>query len=139
MEKEIDPSLTGYWRGVDWQVAQEMVGRTLRVIGGKPGELTEFTEDGLYIIHGRRPQETVEYHYRARPDCLPPELDLFMCNPDFTTHGIYQLEGDELTLAVSANGRARPEHADQEAPYRVLIRYHRARPRRRRSGSNSSG
>jgi hypothetical protein len=62
-----------------------------------------------------------------------------MWNPDFTTYGIYRIEGDELTIAVSANGRARPEHMDQEDPYRVLIRYRRTRPGRRRSDLNAGG
>ena len=99
-----DSALSGFW---EVTAAEQVAGRTLRVIGGIPGDLVQFTEDGRYVIR-TDPRRSVEYRYRAEAGSPLPRLDLSGHNPDFTTHAVYRVEGDELVICAAANGRERP-------------------------------
>ena len=118
------PALLGPWKVT---VVEQVAGRTLRVIGGVPGDTVEFTDDGRYIIR-TRPGRPVEYRYRVMPENSPPALDLYMLNPDAATYALYHLAGDELVICAVANGKERPTEILRSDERLWVLQHYRRTP-----------
>ena len=109
-----------------------MVGKTVSLIGGMPGEHVEFTSDGRYRVDlmVRRPPESRFSVALSEPDSA---LNVWIDGIDsFVAQCLYQIRGDTLMVCVAGNHRERPaEIRRDDGKLWCVIRFSRAeRPKR---------
>jgi hypothetical protein len=126
----VHPDLSGFWR-VD---AIDMIhGPVVRLIGGVPGELIEFTADDRMVIW-RGGRATPPARVRHAPDAESPGLDIWTDGLEsFVARCVYRVEGDLLRICVAGNSGVRPAAImrDDERLWCVMTLSRSRAPRRR--------
>lgn len=125
-----DPALLGSWRVMSTDM---ILGKTVSLIGGLPGEYVEFTPDGRYRVDllDRRPSESRYSAVVSEPDS---SLDVWNVGLEsLVAQCIYQIDRDRLTVCVAGNHRQRPtEIRRDDDKLWCVITFTRAAPPKRR-------
>jgi hypothetical protein len=100
----MDPALVGWYRVKGFDM---VVGRTVSLIGGLPGERVEFTEDGRYRVWELR-DLAGDSRYAAWPQKKPAEMDVWIPGMDVVSRCAYELAGKELRVCVGGDHGPRP-------------------------------